>query len=339
MQYPKNLKIGDYISTTAPSEGITKEINWKRLDNAKENLSKLGYKYKETSNVRTDNQGRSSSAEERAKQFMELWQDKETGAIISAAGGFFLNEMIDKIDWKKIKELEPKWFQGYSDNTGITYLLTTLADIACIYGPNVKDYGMRNLYQNLENSLKIMSGEEIKQESFEKCENGEWSERIDPYEEYNLTCKSEWKSLNQEEHLYFKGRSIGGCLNVITDLIGTKYDKTKEYIEKYKEDGIVWFLEACEMSTPIIYCKLWQMKNAGYFKYCKGIIFGRPIMLKEEYDMNQEETLKEALKDLNIPVIYDADIGHIAPQIPILSGGILEIEYEKGKGKITNYFK
>lgn len=89
MRYPRNLKIGDYISTTAPSEGIVKEINWKRLDNAKENLAKLGYKYKETPNVRTDEKGRSSSAEERAKQLMELLEDNETGCIISAAGGFF----------------------------------------------------------------------------------------------------------------------------------------------------------------------------------------------------------------------------------------------------------
>lgn len=247
--------------------------------------------------------------------------------------------MVDKIDWNKIKEIEPKWFQGYSDNTGISYLLTTLADVACIYGPNVKDYGMKKIYINLENALKIMSGEEITQESFGKCESGEWSERIDPYEEYNLSKNTSWKNLNNEEKIYFKGRSIGGCLNVITDLIGTKYDKTKEYIEKYKNDGIVWFLEACEMSTPQIYLKLWQMKNAGYFKYCKGIIFGRPIMLKEEYDMSEEEALKTALKDLNVPIIYNADIGHVAPQMPIVSGGILEIECEKGKGKIKNYFK
>lgn len=339
MRYPRNLKIGDYISTTAPSEGIVKEINWKRLDNAKENLAKLGYRYKETPNVRTDEKGRSSSAEERAKQLMELLEDNETGCIISAAGGFFLNEMLDKIDWQKIKEIEAKWFQGYSDNTGITYLFTTLTDTACIYGPNVKDYGMRNLYKTLEDSLKIMSGEEITQESFGKCESGEWSERTDPYEEYNLSCNTKWKNLKDENKINFKGRSIGGCLNVITDLIGTKYDKTKEYIEKYKNDGIVWFLEACEMTTPEIYLKLWQMKNAGYFKNCKGIIFGRPIMLKEEYEMTQKECLNKALEDLNIPIIYDADIGHIAPQMPIVSGAILEIECENGKGKITNYFK
>lgn len=35
----------------------------------------------------------------------------------------------------------------------------------------------------------------------------------------------------------------------IINLIGTKYDFVKQYISKYKEDGIVWFLEVYEMSS------------------------------------------------------------------------------------------
>ena len=42
MRYPRNLEIGEYISTTAPSEGIVKEINWKRLDNAKKKFRGIG---------------------------------------------------------------------------------------------------------------------------------------------------------------------------------------------------------------------------------------------------------------------------------------------------------
>lgn len=339
MRYPRNLKHGDYIATTAPSAGITKEIDWKRLDKAKKNLELLGYKYKETNNVRTDIKGRSSSAKERAKQFMNLWKDSEVGAIISAEGGDFLSEMLDEINWKEIKNEEAKWFQGYSDNTGITYLLPILTDTACIYGANIKSYGMRNLHKSLLSSLEIMQGKEITQESFEKCEKNEWTERTDPYEEYKLTCNVKWKNLNNEEKMHFKGRAIGGCFDVIVNLIGTKYDKTKEFIEKYKKDGIVWFLEVFEMSTPQIYINLWQLKNAGYFENCKGIIFGRPLMVREDYEINYEETLKDALKDLNVPIIYDADIGHVSPQIPIVSGGILEIEEKNGKGKIKNYFE
>ncbi|MBP3464167.1 MAG: LD-carboxypeptidase [Clostridia bacterium] len=339
MKYPQKLKTGDYIATTAPSGGITKQVDLQRLDNVKHNLESLGYNYKETQNVRTETKGRSSSKKERAKQFMEVWKDEKVGAIISAKGGDFLSEMLDEIDWEQLKRIEPKWFQGYSDNTGLTFLLPTITDIACIYGPTIKDYGMRKIHKSLIDSIKIMQENEVTQESFEKCETGEWKDREDPYEEYDLQCKTEWKSLKGENKIYFKGRAIGGCFDVIINIIGTKYDKVKEYIEKYKKDGIVWFLEVFEMSTSQIYLHLWQLKNAGYFENCKGIIFGRPLMVREDYEISYEETIKDALKDLEIPVIFNADIGHVSPQMPIVSGGILEIKYEKGKGKIKNIFK
>lgn len=77
----------------------------------------------------------------------------------------------------------------------------------------------------------------------------------------------------------------------------------------------------------------------GYFKYCKGIIFGRPLYIKEEYSMKYEESIKKALEDLQIPIIYDADIGHIAPQMSIVNGAILNVKYENNKGTIKTIFK
>lgn len=308
MRYPRFLKKGDFIGCTAPSAGIVKPVDLERLDNVSKNINGLGYGYKETDNVRTDELGRSSSAKERARQFISLWKDSEVSAIISAKGGDFLSEMLDEIDWEELKKLEPKWFQGYSDNTGLTFLITTIMDTACIYGPTIKDYGMRNLHKSLTNSLEIMSGKDLVQESYTKCEKAEWSERVDPFEEYKLEEKVEWKNLKDEKKIELRGRAIGGCFDVIVNLIGTKYDKVKEYIEKYKNDGIIWFLEVFEMSTSQIYLHLWQLKNAGYFENCKGIIFGRPLMVREDYDTSYEETLKRFFKDIDIPVIYDVDI-------------------------------
>ena len=339
MKYPKALKSGDYIGVTAPSAGINEEIKIKRLENAEKNLRKKGFNYIETSNVRKEEKGRSSSAKERAKQFMDLWNNEKVGAIISATGGDFMSEILDELDFEEIKKSEPKWFQGYSDNTVLTFELPLLADTACIYGPTIKDFGMRNLHRSLEDSLKIMEGNEITQESFEKCESREWTERTDPYEGYDLTEKVEWKNLNGEKEIAFKGRAIGGCFDVIANLIGTKYDKVKEFIEKYKNNGIVWFLEVFEMSTPQIYLHLWQMKNAGYFEHCNGIIFGRPLMVRVDYGISYEETLKDALGDLNIPVIFDSDIGHVSPQMSIVLGGIIEVTSKAGKGTIKNYFE
>ena len=60
-------------------------------------------------------------------------------------------------------------------------------------------------------------------------------------------------------------------------------DNVKNYIEAHKEEGIIWFLEVFEMNTAELQRTLWQMKSCGYFKYCKGIVFGRPLMLHDCY--------------------------------------------------------
>ena len=101
---------------------------------------------------------------------MRLWKDNNVKAIIAADGGDFLIEMLEYLDFEKLKKLPPKWFQGFSDITTLSFLLTTICDIATIYGPNIKGYGMRNLYRNFKDSLKLMNRQEIIQDSFEKYE-------------------------------------------------------------------------------------------------------------------------------------------------------------------------
>lgn len=311
MIYPKSLNEGDFIGVTAVSGGITGERNILRAENAKKNIENRGYKVIETSNVRTELNGRSSSKEQRSKEFMSLWENDKVKSIIIAEGGNFLCEVLDELDFEKMKTIDPKWIQGYSDSTNLTYVFTTFLDIATIYGPTYKSFGMRNWHISLENSIKLMQKKEIVQTSYEKCEefNG-WDvpKEYDPYEEYNLTKNVRWINLRNEEEIKFSGRAIGGCLDVIKCLIGTKYDKVKEFIFKYKNDGIVWYLEAFEMNTPELFCTLWQMKNCGYFENCNGIIFGRPLMMRQDMGLSDYQMIEEALCELNIPIICDADI-------------------------------
>ena len=344
MRFPDNLKKGDKIGICAPSGGIAKDEKIVRLDYAIETLKSLGYDVIETPSVRSEYKGRSASAEVRANEFMSLLENDDVKLIIFATGGDFLCEMIDYLDFEKIKSLKPKWMQGYSDITGISFLFNTILDVPTMYCQTIKDYAMEPLFRNLTDALRIESGEEITQDSFDMYEadwnmDEEETSEVNPREGYNLVNKVEWKNLNNENEIVMEGRSIGGCIDCIRTYIGTKYDRVKEYIEKYKDDGIIWFLECFEMSTPELELVLWQMKNAGYFKYCKGIIFGRSLFLREDYEINMGDALKEALGDLNIPVIYDADIGHKAPQLAIVSGATLKITSSNGRGKVETILK
>ena len=332
MNYPENLKIGDTIGICAPSAGIVKPEKIEKLNLAIKALENMGYKVLETESVRKDENGRSAKAEIRAKEFMELLENDEVKLIIFASGGDFLCEMLDYLDFDKIKTLKPKWMQGYSDITGIGYLFNTILDIPTVYGQTIKDYSMKPLHRSLIDSLEIEKGNEIIQESFEMYEK-EWNpDEINPEATYNMTEKVEWKNVLGGDKIVIQGRSIGGCLDCIKNYIGTKYDKVEEYLERHKEDGIVWFLETFEINTAELQRTLWQMKSCGYFKYCKGIIFGRPLFIREDYETSFNEEVKIALEDLQIPVICDADIGHVSPQMAIVNGAILKITSENGKG-------
>ena len=391
MNYPEKLKKGDTIGICAPSGGITEKEDILQLELAENQLRKMGYKIIETKSVRKEAKGRSASVKERAKEFMELLENEEVKLIIFAAGGDFLIEIFDYLDFEKIKDLKPKWLQGFSDITGISFLFNIILDIPTMYCQTIKYYAMNPLFRNLTDALKIEEGEGIVQKSFEKYqkvvdfresienentendnlnlknnieekENTNSLENINDEnnskkleekenreiaefqkEEYNLeeltktyelTEKVEWKNITGEEKIQIKGRSLGGCLDCIKGYIGTKYDKVNEYVERHKKDGLIWFLEVFEMSTPEVYRTLWQMKNAGYFKYCTGIVFGRPLFIREDYEINFNDTVKEALQDLEIPIICDADIGHVKPQLAIVNGAILEITSQNGKGTV-----
>lgn len=391
MNYPEKLKKGDTIGICAPSGGIAGKKDILQLELAENQLRKMGYKIIETKSVRKETKGRSASGKERAKEFMELLENEEVKLIIFAAGGDFLIEIFDYLDFEKIKDLKPKWLQGYSDITGISFLFNTILDIPTMYCQTIKDYAMNPLFKNLTDALGIEEGEEIVQKSFEKYQkvvdfresienentendklnlknNIEEKENTNSLENindennlkkiegkenreiveiqkeenyleeltktYELTEKVEWKNVTGEEKIQIKGRSLGGCLDCIKGYIGTKYDKVSEYVERHKKEGLIWFLEVFEMSTPEVYRTLWQMKNAGYFKYCTGIVFGRPLFIREDYETNFNDTVKEALQDLEIPIICDADIGHVKPQLAIVNGAILEITSQNGKGTV-----
>ena len=53
--------------------------------------------------------------------------------------------------------------------------------------------------------------------------------------------------------------------------------------------------------------------------------------------MTYEKALKKIFKD--IPIIMEADIGHVAPKMTLINGSIVEIKSNNGKGSIQTYLK
>lgn len=241
--------------------------------------------------------------------------------------------MVSYVDWNVIQS-NPKWLQGFSDMTGLTFLITILCDVATIYGNNFRTcFGMKKYHQSLKDNLQILSGNIVKQNSYDKYQN-EYIDFVVGDEYYNLDTDVKWLNLRDEEEIVMHGRIIGGCLDILSNIIGTKYDKVKEFIEKYKDDGIIWYLDNCEQRNEDVTRLMWQFKKAGYFKYTKGIIFGRTARDESYYGISFKDTIKNSLENLNVPIILEADIGHKPPQMAIINGAITTIKSKDGKGSI-----
>lgn len=56
-------------------------------------------------------------------------------------------------------------------------------------------------------------------------------------------------------------------MDCLVNLLGTRFDHVKEFQERYKEDGFLWFLEACDLHVMSIRRAIWQMKEAGWFSH------------------------------------------------------------------------
>jgi muramoyltetrapeptide carboxypeptidase LdcA involved in peptidoglycan recycling len=97
---------------------------------------------------------------------------------------------------------------------------------------------------------------------------------------------------------------------------------------------MLWYLENCENTVLELYRRLLQMKNAGWFKNANGILIGRTFSKESISDFTYEDALHKTFDDLNIPVIYDVDFGHVPPQLTLINGSFAKFEYESGKGKI-----
>ena len=337
MIYTKNKKKGSNIGIFALSDGAQDNIKINKYHKASDNISGFGYNLNISKNINKSKRGRSASAIIRAREFNEMISDKKTDFLLCASGGEFAVETLSYINFKNINK-NPKWIAGFSDPTSVLFPITTLCDIATIYGQNFSSFGMNELHESQEYFLETIKGNIPIEKSFSKYED-EYIERVTGTENYNLTKNVYWRTLD-DKSVIIEGRIIGGCLDIIAELAGTKYDGTNKFIDKYKKDGIVWYFDNCELSMEEVIRLMWKFNELGYFKHVKAIIFGRFGQSESYLGYDVKSCLKDSvLSSLNVPIIFEADISHKSPCLTIINGSICHLEVKKGKAKLRFMLK
>lgn len=331
MKYPAFIKKNDKIAFVAPSFGCTFDPYLTRLKASIKELRKVGYQIECGPNVyKAEVVGRSNTPINCAKEINHYFKDQDTKALLSVGGGELMVEILPHIDFEVLRE-NPKWFMGYSDNTNLTYLLPTICDVASIYGPNAPSFGIIPWHACLEDAKSLLEGNKLVVKSYGKWEKIENQKKEDPLAPMVLTEDTIMQGYPSNK-LFFSGRLLGGCLDILVGFLGTEFDKTKEFIEKYRDSGIVWFIEAADLNNMAIRRAFVQLDQAGWFKYAKGFIIGRPRNGMEEcLGLNRFDAVKEVLKKYQIPLIFDVDLGHLSPSMPLITGSMAKIELKKNE--------
>ena len=219
-------------------------------------------------------------------------------------------------------------------------LIVHIADTASVYGPCAGAFAMKDWHQALVDTFDVLRGKGCKNNNgvvekqvhgYDTWERESLKNEENPAPQYNLTEKKilrKYVGLDEcDTEIAFEGRLVGGCMDCLVNLTGTSFDKVKEFNERYADDGIIWFLESCDLNVFAIRRAMWQMDNAGWFKNVKGFLIGRPLCYGQEMmGLDQYRAVTGIAAKYNVPVIMDCDFGHLSPSMPIVSGAYTQVK-------------
>lgn len=297
---PKKLNKGDLIGIISPASSPDESY---KIEKGVSYLEKCGYKVVVGKNVGKFHGYLAGSDEERLDDLHSMFKRKDVKAIICVRGGYGSPRLLNRIDYKIIKN-NPKIFVGYSDITALQMAFYTKAGLVTFAGP----------------MLAVDFGEEIS--SF--TEEMFWS---------LVTSNKKMKiKLPDDEKLFAlkggnaTGTILGGNLALITSLLGT------EYLPDMKQK--ILFLEDIGESPYRIDRMFNQLKLAKVFDKLSGIILGAFIDCNETDLGKRTLTLGEVVDSyfsgFKKPVVYNFPHGHLIHKLTIPLGIKLKMNATKG---------
>jgi muramoyltetrapeptide carboxypeptidase LdcA involved in peptidoglycan recycling len=185
--------------------------------------------------------------------------------------------------------------------------------------------------ESIQDAYDLLRGTRRSVHGYDRWEKEGTKDEEHPLEPYQLTEKKKLRVFLptgevKRAKIQMEGRLLGGCVDCLTTLLGTRFDRTREFAERYREDGIIWFLESCDLNVMGIRRAIWQMKNAGWFSHVKGFLIGRPLVFGQEMmGLDQYHAVIDLLSEYQMPVVMDADIGHLPPMMPLISGSYAHV--------------
>jgi len=338
MQYPAPLKPGSTIAITAFSSGVPRACH-ARLDMIISSLKQLGYRVIQGECLREDIQHVSAPKAARAEELMRFFCDDTIDAVIPPWGGEFAMELLPLLDFGKLSAVSPKWVVGFSDVSTLMMALTTRLGWGTVHAANLLQLHANEsepLTANLLGWLGLETGQSFTQHSSVCFELEGESFSDNPNAVLNCKVPTYWKILGESDQVAFRGRLIGGCFDTLTHIIGTEYFDLDQFATTANGDGVILYLENAEMSPTVLKRALLSLKFKGVFNVINGLLIGRNAVIDNAGKaISGLDAVVDVLQDIDIPIVYDVDIGHLPPNLALVNGALANVTVESGKGVVT----
>jgi muramoyltetrapeptide carboxypeptidase LdcA involved in peptidoglycan recycling len=260
-------------------------------------------------------------------------------AVLPPRGGELAIELLDGIDWAALADART-WFVGWSDISTLLLPLTTLTGLATMHGANLMDepWELPTEFHRWTDVASMAAGSSFQQRSAPRRRSRPWAawseEPLDRDRAYETLTR--WRAIDGRSDLSISGRLIGGCLETVSLLAGTPYGDVPRFALEHAPEGTLVYLEAAGSDAIGVLRMLRSLRLAGWFDAAKGILIGRTNS-PDTPDLSQEDAVRRALGDIDVPVVLDFDTGHQPPQMPLVNGALADVTLVNGQGSITQH--
>lgn len=294
MKHPAPLCPGARVALVAPASAVPED----RLPKAIDFVRGLGLEpviYPSCYFANRDGYLAAADAQ-RAKDVMDAFSDPEIQGVWCIRGGYGGHRILPLLD-KELIKANPKWFGGYSDVTALHLFLTQecgLAPYHCIMPSTEFDADPYSLVWLKEALFGDLTGQLFWPE-------GKQPRTLVPGRAEGILC--------------------GGNLSLVIASLGTPWEIDTR--------GKILFLEDIGEKTYRVDSMLTQLRNAGKFRDCAGIILGAWTDCEPEYP---EKTLllRDIFEQLIVPAgkpaIMDVPCGHTLPTLALPMGRLCRLD-------------
>lgn len=259
--------------------------------------------------------------------------DPTIAAVVPPWGGETGIDLVDLLDYDAIAAAEPTWCVGFSDTSTLLLPLTLRTGVATLHGQNLMDTPYDSAPGILPWWRVAARTGAVTQRS-----PGRYRTDFDPWEDeptvtdFPLPRSGHWKVLGGGA-VDVRGRLIGGCIETVSPLAGTAYGDVRT-LGEHSPEGLLVYLEACELGAFDIARMLHGIRLAGWFDHANAVLVGR-TSAPDSDGFTQLDAVVDAVGDLGVPVVTDMDFGHVPPYMCFVNGATATVVVDGERQEIV----